>query len=114
MIPEQPKNGIAKIIELQTKREEFEDKADMIQSSSPYCQLPRVFDEALDEAVKIGHEQAIIWNDIRGFITNDGKTTLWQLAIKNKYAVRMFGYEDFLKLSREELEQLQKSLTSLD
>ena len=91
------------LINLQSKREEYETKADNIQKTSPFCQLPAPFFKELNEAVKIGTEQAKIWNEIRGFILKDNKTTIWQFAIKRNFPVRRFGQEDFLKLDSEKL-----------
>ncbi len=91
------------LITLQSEREEYEKQADRIQKSSPFCQLPQPFFEALDKAVEIGGAQAELWNNIRGFILKDNKTTLWQLAIKNNFPVKRFGQEEFFKLDSEQL-----------
>ena len=98
---------LKKIIELQIQRQRFEKQADDIQKVSPFCQMPTYFYEALDEAGKIGHKQAKLWNQVRGFLLSDKKTTIWQFAIKNNYPVRRFGEEEFLKLELIDLEKIR-------
>ena len=101
---------LQEIISLQIEREKFERQADTIQSVSAFCQLPEPFHEALNEAVKIGDKQAKLWNEIRGFLLKDKKTTLWQFAIKNNFPVRRFGKEEFLKLDLEQLNLISKEI----
>lgn len=101
---------IAILIEMQKEIDAIMLRNDRIQSVSAFGQAPPCFYETLDEAVKLGIEQAKIWNDIRGFIMKDRKTTLWQSAIKQDYAVRLFGLEDFLKLDLKQLECLKEMM----
>lgn len=101
------KSKFKELINLQSKREEYERKADNIQKVSPFCQLPIPFFEELDEAVKIGSKQAEIWNEIKGFILKDNKTTIWQFAVKRNFPVRYFDQEHFLKLDSEQLNLIQ-------
>jgi hypothetical protein len=101
---------LQEIISLQIERENFERQADVIQSTSPFCQLPEPFNEALNEAIKIGDKQAKLWNELRGFLLKDKKTTIWQFAIKNNFPVRRFGIEEFLKLDLEQLNLINGEL----
>ncbi len=98
---------VQELISLQSKREEYEEKANRIQKASAFCQLPTPFFEELDKAVEIGTRQAELWNEIRGFILQDNKTTMWQFAIKKNFPVRYFGKEHFLKLDSEQLNLIQ-------
>ena len=98
------------LIILQKEREVYKTKADNIQKTSPYCQLPSPFHEALDKAVKIGNKQAKIWNEIRGFILKDNKTTIWQFSIKKNFPIRNFGQESFFKLTSKHLNLIQVEL----
>jgi len=101
---------LQEIINLQIEREKFERQADTIQSVSAFCQLPGPFHEALNEAIKMGDKQAKLWNEIRGFLLKDKKTTIWQFAIKNNFPVRRFGAEEFLKLDLEQLNLINGEL----
>ncbi len=101
------KSKFKQLITFQFEREEYEMNADKIQKVSAFCQLPRPFFEELDKAVEIGEKQAEIWNEIRGFILQDDKTTIWQFAIKSNFPIKYFGEESFLNLGSEELNLIQ-------
>ncbi len=97
------------LIDLEQEKQKLLDENKRIQNNQPVMQPYPCFWETLDKATKIAEQQAEIWNNIRGYIIKDKKTTLWQLALKSNYPVKFFGEENIFMIEKLQLEVLKNA-----
>lgn len=86
-------------------QDKIEKKCESAKKSMPYYQPSSSYLRHTKQQLEIAEKKAKIWNKIRSF-TPDGKTTLWQRALKSKYPVKYFGQETTVEFKKGEILKL--------
>ncbi len=99
--------GIAKIRRLDIKQRKLEREADLIHSTSAFCQAPPIYHRTLDKIIEIQLRKGKIWNEeIRNYLIPPKKRrTFWQRAIELNLPVNRYGIESHLDFYAEDIER---------